>query len=849
MSQTQTPTAASRDRETALMKGAKAAIDERKYQQAAEILSEVIALNPKNLTAFLTLIDLLLVAWFPGDTDLAMARKLADLGSKLFPGSPQIADRSNWIERKRAQKAAWAASQPRLAAMRGIHRGERCVIIGNGPSLNKMDLSFLRDEYSFGLNRIYLGFERFGFTPTYLVSVNRLVIEQSAAELAAVPCTKFISFEGVPLVQPADDLVIINPREWRDYFSTDPLQGLCIGSTVTYVAMQLAFWMGFDDVVLIGVDHRFETKGEPHKVVESRGDDPNHFDPGYFGKGFNWQLPDLKESEQMFRIADAYFRAFRNKVVDATVDGACPVFEKADYVELFYSGEKKEQLQAARPNHPLEQFRNRYEGERLFVIGNGPSLEKTPLDLLEGEYTFAMNRIALLYENTSWRPDFFLCTTTNVARPDWNADIRKSVELGVPCFVWDRLEDALPSTENVHYIECTGGPEVTPHAPDEWWSDDITRGVTKFGTSLLPVLQIAAYMGFKEIYLLGCDLGFRQETGTGADPNHFHPGYGTPGFSADILNVNMKAAHELAARAAERLGIRIYNATLGGELEVYPRVDLFEVLGKKSADGPQAGEANRVRLVVEEPCQAAVAPERSPFREGSVLELLDPAKIDSYAYDQGVLEKIRAHSLLPGHRIGWNYCLDYSWLAMQWDRHFRPGMRVLDIGCGPGAIHGYLERTYGVEILGIDTRRWAPDYVDVVGDFTDPQVRAAHDLGPRSLDVIISTSAFEHNPPDAHRRLVEVCLESLKPGGCLMTTFSAGKVLGEEASAHQWNLPREQLESIYGIAFESFDYDAVRERWRNHREIPTAYRKRYGKWDESDPDFLAAGAVLLLPTP
>ncbi len=79
-------------------------------------------------------------------------------------------------------------------------------------------------------------------------------------------------------------------------------------------------------------------------------------------------------------------------------------------------------------NTSLSSFRDKYKGKRVFVIGNGPSLRDTPLNLLRNEYTFAMNRIALTYKTTKWRPSFFLCTTTNVVRPDWNKDIRESLE-------------------------------------------------------------------------------------------------------------------------------------------------------------------------------------------------------------------------------------------------------------------------------------------------------------------------------------------------------------------------------------------------------------------------------------
>ena len=56
---------------------------------------------------------------------------------------------------------------------------------------------------------------------------------------------------------------------------------------MTYVALQVAFYLGFEQVILIGVDHNFATKGKPNTTVVSQGDDPNHFNPAYFGKGFS----------------------------------------------------------------------------------------------------------------------------------------------------------------------------------------------------------------------------------------------------------------------------------------------------------------------------------------------------------------------------------------------------------------------------------------------------------------------------------------------------------------------------------------------------------------------------------
>src|SRR3546814_9609002 len=81
----------------------------------------------------------------------------------------------------------------RFAILHDRHRGERCVIVANGPSLDAMDLSFLQRETVIGLNKIFLGFEKFDFYPRYYVAVHRKVLEQSVTSITALNCVKFIS--------------------------------------------------------------------------------------------------------------------------------------------------------------------------------------------------------------------------------------------------------------------------------------------------------------------------------------------------------------------------------------------------------------------------------------------------------------------------------------------------------------------------------------------------------------------------------------------------------------------------------------------------------------------------------
>ena len=227
------------------------------------------------------------------------------------------------------------ASIGQLATLKDAHRGQRGFIIGNGPSLKKTDLSRLRDEYTFGMNRFYMLFPELGFTTSYFLSVNSLVIEQCAEDIRALPMPKFISWRSRELIQPTADLIHLHTTYTGPKFASDARGRLWEGATVTYVALQLAFHMGFDQVILIGVDHSFVSKGKPNTTVVSKGDDPNHFHAGYFGKGFRWQLPDLDTSERAYHMARQAYEEAGRHVLDATIGGRLTVFPKVDYSSIF----------------------------------------------------------------------------------------------------------------------------------------------------------------------------------------------------------------------------------------------------------------------------------------------------------------------------------------------------------------------------------------------------------------------------------------------------------------------------------------------------------------------------------
>jgi Protein of unknown function DUF115 len=254
--------------------------------------------------------------------------------------------RQAYLSLRRMPESIVAARHPwrrdsiaRLGEWKDKYKGQRAFIIGNGPSLNQTDLSRLKDEFTFGLNRIYLMFPRLGFSTSCLVSVNDLVIEQSLSEISALTIPTFLSWRSRRFFPRSSGIASLPTFLYTTYesptFACDARGRLWEGATVTNVALQLAYHMGFRKVILIGVDHNFASKGKANQEVVSQGDDPNHFSATYFGKGFRWQLPDLDTSEIGYRMARAAYEKDGREVLDATVGGKLTVFRKVEYNSLF----------------------------------------------------------------------------------------------------------------------------------------------------------------------------------------------------------------------------------------------------------------------------------------------------------------------------------------------------------------------------------------------------------------------------------------------------------------------------------------------------------------------------------
>jgi len=230
-----------------------------------------------------------------------------------------------------------ADNRRRLEQYHNKHVGERCFVIGNGPSLKKTDLSLLENEESFGANRLYLLFDEVDFRPTYYCSVNALVQEQFGDDMGKLDMDKFFNWDCRKHFTPSDDLMFIKGKlSLKDIaFQPDVTCQIGSGGTVTIASLHLAYYMGFKQVILIGCDHSFVEKGTPNKTISNDKDDVNHFHPDYFPKGASWQLPDFVKNEVAYRKVKEAFEADGREVIDATIDGKLQVFRKMDYNSLF----------------------------------------------------------------------------------------------------------------------------------------------------------------------------------------------------------------------------------------------------------------------------------------------------------------------------------------------------------------------------------------------------------------------------------------------------------------------------------------------------------------------------------
>lgn len=196
---------------------------------------------------------------------------------------------------------------------RNKHHGETCLIIGNGPSLCKVPRDFLTRYPTFGQNAIYL---MDGFTPTYYVATDPRNLDPD--KIHGVKCPKFIRRDM------GFDVYNTFTLTREHVFSLHPDKYVYEGYSVTFVSLQLAYYMGFSTVLLVGVDFRYK----PYDA--SKEADPNHFTPVYGGVT-DWSPHSLEKGRigiiDSMTLADEAYRKDGRRVINLTEGTALQVFE------------------------------------------------------------------------------------------------------------------------------------------------------------------------------------------------------------------------------------------------------------------------------------------------------------------------------------------------------------------------------------------------------------------------------------------------------------------------------------------------------------------------------------------
>jgi len=239
--------------------------------------------------------------------------------------------------------------QSSLKRLKNKFKGERCFIVGNGPSLNKCDLSLLKDEYTFAVNGIFYKTEEMGFKPTFYMVEDGHVVDDNLPKINAYdPPYKFFPALYKEKIVKTDNTYFFaadlgfyrgdHPSFEKPRFSKDFSEVSYCGQSVTYLNMQLAYYLGFTEVYLIGMDFSYairesdEVKGA---TLISNEDDINHFHPDYFGKGKKWHDPKVHNVAKNYEFAKENFEADGRSIYNATVGGKLEIFERKNYHDLF----------------------------------------------------------------------------------------------------------------------------------------------------------------------------------------------------------------------------------------------------------------------------------------------------------------------------------------------------------------------------------------------------------------------------------------------------------------------------------------------------------------------------------
>lgn len=219
----------------------------------------------------------------------------------------------------------------------------------------------------------------------------------------------------------------------------------------------------------------------------------------------------------------------------------------------------------------IRQLKNCCLGETCFIVGTGPSLSVDDLEKIKGLKSFSMNSIVLLFERTTWRPTYYAIQdnyAVKMLREKCDYDnLIKAIKVfrGVSTYT----QTPILKGKIINFPLYILDHDINVEYPRTRFSHDINALVYDGYTITYSIMQIACYMGFKQIVLIGVDCDYSGQK------KHF-----TNYTEADNGNAAylMCESYKVAEAYAKRHGISILNATRNARLDVFKRVNLDEFL-------------------------------------------------------------------------------------------------------------------------------------------------------------------------------------------------------------------------------------------------------------------------------
>lgn len=229
----------------------------------------------------------------------------------------------------------------------------------------------------------------------------------------------------------------------------------------------------------------------------------------------------------------------------------------------------------------IKAYKDKYKGETCFIIGNGPSLRSEDLDQLTEKHCFAANGIYKMFPHTSWRPEFYFSQDEAMTQNILLKNIGNVLDIkSIFTSINSKMVDFSEKYDNIQYMRLyyeeddSGLPK---------FSVDCEKLVNLSCTVTYSMLQMAVYMGFQKIYLIGIDCSYQYEKlEDGTVKTNNVKSYGDiigevtnniPWNGKGVEVYQMIKGYKAARKFAECNNIQIYNATRGGALEVFERVD------------------------------------------------------------------------------------------------------------------------------------------------------------------------------------------------------------------------------------------------------------------------------------